>query len=159
MYTTTEARESHCNFRGTKQETSKLLQAAHLPSCLGFSPGVSTRVGYVWRAWGQGGGGGGEREREGGRGAAQREHTETKTGTCRRRAAASLQGSFLSFWSGEQPRRKLFAPPRSRWRLRRTQLLDFFLYIYFYVCFFTSVYFLHLLSQRAQLLNNCVKKK
>lgn len=45
MYTTTEARESHCNFRGTKQETSKLLQVAHLPSCLGFIPGVSTGVG------------------------------------------------------------------------------------------------------------------
>lgn len=46
MYTTTEAKESHCNFRGTKQETSKLLQVAHLPSCLGFIPGVSTGVGY-----------------------------------------------------------------------------------------------------------------
>lgn len=46
MYTTTEAKESHCNFRGTKQETSKLLQVAHLPSCCGFIPGVSPGVGY-----------------------------------------------------------------------------------------------------------------
>lgn len=46
IYTTTEARESHCNFRGTKQETLKLHQAAHLPPCLGFIPGASTGVGH-----------------------------------------------------------------------------------------------------------------
>lgn len=70
MYTTTEAGESHCNFRGTKQETSKLLQVAHLPSCLGFIPGVSTGAGTVHVENERTG-----RKREGWRGTAQRGHT------------------------------------------------------------------------------------
>lgn len=63
----------------------------------------------------------------------------------------------LSFSSGEQPRHKLLAIPRCQRHLCWT-LLRYFSYIYFYVLFFTSVYFLHLLSQKTRLLNKCVKK-
>lgn len=94
MYTTTEARESHCNFRGTKQETSKLLQVARFPSWLGFIPGVSNRgraqhtvddvrTGRIGRGGREEGGGGDSTH-----GAHQNKNRNMKT------SRGVLQGSF-----------------------------------------------------------------
>lgn len=90
---------------------------------------------------GGGGSGGGDKQH----------HTKTKTGTDRRRVSASQADTrfiILIWWA---------APSQTARRLCRTLLLCFHTYISM-LCFFTSVHFLHLLSQKDTTFKQMCKK-
>lgn len=143
------------NHTATLEAQNRKLQnyfRLHIFIMFRFHPGCEhrARVRCMWRRWGRGGGErGGEEQHKGSTLKRKQEHDEDEL--------LLPAGLVFSFWSGEQPWHKLGTSLQSMTFVQDS--ITIISYIYFYVCFFTSIYFLRLLSQRAQLLNMGLKKQ